>query len=93
MTHAADRFDWGAMYYRGIALGYDEGYAAYRADRAEQRWLRRRQGESPDAALTHRVAAHPGTTSEQVAIASKDSACESPAFPLRRSVTQENNNG
>jgi len=69
VTHAADRFDWGAMYYRGIALGFDEGYAAYRADKAEKRWLRSRQGECPS-----------GTTSEQVAIAPKGSACESPAL-------------
>jgi hypothetical protein len=78
MTHATDRFDWGAMYYRGIALGFDEGYAAYRANRAEQRWLRSRQGESPS-----------GTTSEQVASAPKGSACESPALPLRRGDKHE----
>ena len=48
MTHGA-KFDWGKVYYAGIRLGYDNGYAAYRADMAEKRWenkVNRREGRS-----------------------------------------------
>ena len=37
LTEIQKPFNWGKAYYAGIRLGYDEGYAAYRADQMEKR--------------------------------------------------------
>lgn len=47
-----ERFDWGKAYYAGIHLGYDEGYAAFRADRMEKRWALRADANQSTALET-----------------------------------------
>lgn len=51
MTHHRKKFDWGKVFRMAVdVLGYDHGYAAYRADQAERRWKNRRGKRTTDSA-------------------------------------------